>query len=172
MKLKHFDVLDYILSACKQNDILIINYNDYKLMIYDFEHKKDIDKRYLCGKKCILLYEKEIICIDNEYGEVFTEAFSYRDADLALKYLIEYTDMEELLEEINHRNKVLNTGEIKKMKIKEYTVQITETLQRKITILADNEKEAHDIVQEMYDNEKIILDADDHENTEIEVLWI
>ena len=54
--------------------------------------------------------------------------------------------------------------------MKTYEVVVTETLQRTITINADNEGEALDKVQEMYDNEDIVLSADDYQDTEIEVV--
>ena len=53
--------------------------------------------------------------------------------------------------------------------MKTYAVVITETLQRIITINADNEGDALDKVQEMYDNEEIVLDSSDYQDTEIEV---
>ena len=54
--------------------------------------------------------------------------------------------------------------------MKTYNIEITETLQRTITINADNEGEALDKVQEMYDNEEIVLDWGDYQDTEIEVV--
>ena len=54
--------------------------------------------------------------------------------------------------------------------MKTYNIEITETLQRTITINADNEGEALDKVQEMYDNEEIVLDWSDYQDTEIEVV--
>ena len=56
--------------------------------------------------------------------------------------------------------------------MKEYTVQITETLQREVNIVAESESEVYSIIQDRYDNGDLILDADDHDNTEIEVLWV
>ena len=54
--------------------------------------------------------------------------------------------------------------------MKTYKVVVTETLQRTITINADNEGEALDKVQEMYDNEEIVLDSSDYQDTKIEVV--
>ena len=54
--------------------------------------------------------------------------------------------------------------------MKTYRVVVTETLQRTITINADNEGEALDKVQEMYDNEEIVLDSSDYQDTKIEVV--
>lgn len=49
----------------------------------------------------------------------------------------------------------------------EYTICVTETLQRCITIKADTEEQAIDKVQEMYDNEEIVLDSSDFIETNI-----
>ena len=54
--------------------------------------------------------------------------------------------------------------------MKTYRVVVTETLQRTITINADNEGEALDKVQEMYDSEEIVLDSSDYQDTKIEVV--
>ena len=51
-----------------------------------------------------------------------------------------------------------------------YKVEITEYLQRTISIKADNEDDALDKVEELYDNEEIVLSADDFTTKEIKVL--
>ena len=43
----------------------------------------------------------------------------------------------------------------------EYTICITETLQRSITIIADTEEQAIENVQKMYDNCEIVLNYND-----------
>ena len=45
---------------------------------------------------------------------------------------------------------------------KEYIVYITETLQRKVKVKADNLTDAEEKVQEMYSKEEIILDYNDY----------
>ena len=52
---------------------------------------------------------------------------------------------------------------------KTYKVTVTETLQRTITVNAHNEYEAVQKVQDLYNNEDIILDSNDHINTDIDV---
>ncbi len=51
-----------------------------------------------------------------------------------------------------------------------YTVKITETLSRLVTIGARNEEEAYDMAQELYDIEEIVLDAEDYQSTEMEIV--
>lgn len=53
----------------------------------------------------------------------------------------------------------------------EYKVQITETLQRIVTILADNSQDAIDDIKEQYHYEGIVLDGNDMKgDVEIEVI--
>lgn len=54
--------------------------------------------------------------------------------------------------------------------MKEYEVLVSELLQRKIKLKADNEKEAKDKVKDMYFNEEIILNSDDLYDFNVEVL--
>ena len=54
--------------------------------------------------------------------------------------------------------------------MKEFNIEITETLQRIVTIKANNESEAIDKVQELYDDEKIVLDYSDYIDTDIEIV--
>ena len=51
-----------------------------------------------------------------------------------------------------------------------YRVVITETLQRIVYVEATSKEEAERDVEERYYNEKIVLDADDYQDTEIEVV--
>ena len=44
--------------------------------------------------------------------------------------------------------------------MKKYTIEITETLTRLVSIEAENEYEAERIVREKYKNGEIVLDAD------------
>ncbi len=51
-----------------------------------------------------------------------------------------------------------------------YKVEITEYLQKTIEVDANDENEAYSKVKQIYDNEKIILSADDFIDKEIKVL--
>ena len=51
---------------------------------------------------------------------------------------------------------------------KEYIVYITETLQRKVKVKADNLIDAEEKVQEMYSKEEIILDYNDYLQVEFD----
>lgn len=51
-----------------------------------------------------------------------------------------------------------------------YIVEIKEVLTRTIMVNAKNEEEAKRIIEEDYKNEKIILDSNDYEKTEIKVI--
>lgn len=46
-----------------------------------------------------------------------------------------------------------------------YAIRIEETLSRDIIVDADNIKDAIDKVRDMYRNEEIVLDANDHVDT-------
>ena len=50
-----------------------------------------------------------------------------------------------------------------------YAVTITETLERVVDIEADDRGQAVDLVEKMYDNEEVVLDAHDWIATEIGV---
>ena len=54
--------------------------------------------------------------------------------------------------------------------MKKYLVEITETLQKQITVSANSREEAEQKVKERYDNEKIILNESDYVDTEFHVL--
>lgn len=51
--------------------------------------------------------------------------------------------------------------------MKEYTVEVKETLHRLITVEANSMEEAVSIVSEQYDKEEIVLDYDDYAGYEI-----
>ena len=51
----------------------------------------------------------------------------------------------------------------------EYKIEITETLQRVVTIEAADEKEALAITKKLYRDEEIVLDSSDYIDTEIDV---
>lgn len=53
--------------------------------------------------------------------------------------------------------------------MKEYAVEITETLSRIVHLEADNEYEALVTVSDMYYNEEIVLDASDHIDTDFDI---
>lgn len=54
--------------------------------------------------------------------------------------------------------------------MKEYRVIITEELQKVVTIRAKSARDAKELVTEMYNNEEIILSADDFYDHSIETL--
>lgn len=54
--------------------------------------------------------------------------------------------------------------------MKKYKIEITETLQKQIEVMASSKEEALDLIKQQYQNEDIVLTADDHVNTSIEVL--
>ena len=51
-----------------------------------------------------------------------------------------------------------------------YQVEITETLQKILSVDADNEESAIKVVSDMYNNEDVILDYTNHMDTEINIL--
>ncbi|EID70784.1 DpnD/PcfM family protein [Streptococcus pseudopneumoniae] len=50
------------------------------------------------------------------------------------------------------------------LKLKKYTVEITETLSRLVSIEAENPDEAERLVREKYKSCEIVLDSDDFQN--------
>ncbi|EGT0000309.1 protein DpnD [Clostridium perfringens] len=50
--------------------------------------------------------------------------------------------------------------------MKKFKVKIIETLEREVLVNANNEKEAINIVQSLYENEDIILDSNDFKEVE------
>lgn len=48
------------------------------------------------------------------------------------------------------------------MEKREIVVYITETLQRKVKVKAENLTEAEEIAQKMYENEEVVLDSNDY----------
>ena len=53
---------------------------------------------------------------------------------------------------------------------KEFVVYITETLQRKVIIEANNESEAINEIADKYHNEEIVLDSTDYVSVEFETI--
>lgn len=51
----------------------------------------------------------------------------------------------------------------------EYKVTVKETLRRVVIVNADSSEDAKDMVTEMYENEEIVLGAEDHVKTLITV---
>lgn len=51
-----------------------------------------------------------------------------------------------------------------------YMFKISETLERIVTIKAKSKAEAELCAETLYDNQKIVLDADDYSSTEIECI--
>lgn len=54
--------------------------------------------------------------------------------------------------------------------MKKYLVEITETMQKQITVNANSREEAEQMVKQKYDNEEIILNETNHVDTEFAVL--
>lgn len=54
--------------------------------------------------------------------------------------------------------------------MKKYLIEITETLQKQITVIAKNREAAEQIVKEKYKNLEIILDESDHISTDFNTL--
>jgi hypothetical protein len=50
-----------------------------------------------------------------------------------------------------------------------YKVEITETLQKTIDIVADNDDEAYNIAKRLYHDEVIVLTCDDYVQTDIDI---
>lgn len=53
--------------------------------------------------------------------------------------------------------------------MKKYAVTITETLTRTLWIDAETAEDAEDQAKDLYENEEVVLDADDHSDTEFMV---
>lgn len=53
--------------------------------------------------------------------------------------------------------------------MKTFEIEITELLSRIIEVEAETENEAFEKVNEMYQNEKIVLDSSDYVDTEIKI---
>jgi len=53
--------------------------------------------------------------------------------------------------------------------MKKYTIEITETLTRLVSIEAEDKYEAERIVREKYKNGEIVLDADDFQDYETSI---
>lgn len=51
-----------------------------------------------------------------------------------------------------------------------YIVEITETLQKAVEIDAESDSEAEEFVRQMYDAGELVLDADNHVDTEFDVV--
>lgn len=56
------------------------------------------------------------------------------------------------------------------MEKKKFTVEVTETLQRQITVEAEDANDALIIARHMYNDEEIVLDYNDFVGTDIKVL--
>ncbi len=54
--------------------------------------------------------------------------------------------------------------------MKGFKVEITETLQKTITIIANDESEAIEIAKRLYSNEEIILDDSNYIDTEYNII--
>ena len=54
--------------------------------------------------------------------------------------------------------------------MKKYTIEITETLQKRVSVLADSKDQAYKKVKEMYNNEEIILDSGHYVSTDFKAV--
>jgi len=50
-----------------------------------------------------------------------------------------------------------------------FTATITETLERKVRILATSEEDAMDVIKTLYDQEEIVLDYNDFQGVEFKI---
>lgn len=62
---------------------------------------------------------------------------------------------------------LIEKGEVN---MKKYLIEITETLQKQITVTAINREAAEQIVREKYENQVIVLDESDNISTDFDVL--
>jgi hypothetical protein len=53
-----------------------------------------------------------------------------------------------------------------------YTVKITETLSKKVTLEADNEEDAYESARTLYYDEVIVLSSENYEDTTFEILEV
>ena len=53
-----------------------------------------------------------------------------------------------------------------------YTVKITETLSKKVTLEADNEEDAYESVRTLYYDCEIILSSENYDDTTFEILEV
>ncbi len=65
-------------------------------------------------------------------------------------------------------NRIKGNINYKLKNMKPFEIEIKETLTRIVTVKASNVYDALEKVNSQYKNEKIVLDSDDHINTEIE----
>lgn len=56
------------------------------------------------------------------------------------------------------------------MEKKKFTVEVTETLQRRVEVEAEDEKSALDIALNMYREEEIVLDYNDYVDTDFVII--
>lgn len=54
--------------------------------------------------------------------------------------------------------------------MKEFKVEITETLQRTITVIAKDENAAINEARDLYFDEEVVLDSDDYVDTDFEIV--
>lgn len=54
--------------------------------------------------------------------------------------------------------------------MKKYTIEITETLQKRVSVLADSKDQAYKKVKVMYQNEDIILDSSHYVSTDFKAV--
>lgn len=62
---------------------------------------------------------------------------------------------------------LIEKGEVN---MKKYLIEITETLQKQITVTAINREAAEQIVREKYENQVIVLDESNYISTDFDVL--
>ena len=53
-----------------------------------------------------------------------------------------------------------------------YTVKITETLSKKVTLDADNEEDAYESVRTLYYDCEIVLSSENYDNTTFEIMEV
>lgn len=71
---------------------------------------------------------------------------------------------------IETTSKLGGLNNLKNFNMKYYKVTVKETLERTVTVKAESEDDAHEKVERMYYDEKVVLDYSDHINTDFVVL--
>lgn len=136
--------------ARKMLKYLLVELEDIKgnrLSVFELENP---------SHQCTGLYQdgEEWIAFDNRTNECWQEEFPTEEE--ALSYLHEYDESDD--------------GEIPTLPV--FEVEIVETLRKRVSVSAVDYKQACQIVQKQYDKSEIVLTADDHSETRIDLVAI
>lgn len=137
-------------DARKMLKYLLAELEDIKgnrLLVFELENP---------SHQCFGIYQdgEEWIAFDNRTNECWQEEFPTEKE--ALSYLHEYDESDSV--------------EIASLPV--FEVEIVETLKKKVSVSAANYKQACQIVQNQYDGSEIVLTADDHSETRIDLVAI